>query len=148
MTAGPLIIDRLCKNISNIAASKGRLCKALLEYAVELQDLMVRNAASTRRCWTVSSSTVCGAYWARGSGSLSAARRRYLREHAALPRACLCCNVIETYGTPETCAVAAIQDIEDKNMGRVGAAVPGTYVRPDRLARGVLLRHRQTQPSR
>lgn len=126
MAAVPLIVDRVCKEISDAVASKGLLLEALLQYAVDyksswqdrgfetpLLDLFIFNKLR-RVLGSRLRVLVCG------SAPLSTRKRRF---------ACLFCHVIEAYGTTETCAVATAHDIDDKSVGRVGAAVPGTYVR-------------------
>ncbi|KAL1447984.1 hypothetical protein MTO96_006554 [Rhipicephalus appendiculatus] len=97
---------------------KGRLCEALLEYAVEyktswsecgfdtpLLDIFIFNNLR-RALGSRLRVIVCS------SAPLSTRTRRF-----AL--ACLCCHrchVIEANGTTETCAMATVQDIEDKNV--------------------------------
>ncbi|KAL1445631.1 hypothetical protein MTO96_044909 [Rhipicephalus appendiculatus] len=128
MAAVPLIVERVCKNICKEVSSKGRLFMAIFEYTIEykvswrewgfdtpLLDLLifskVRRVLGSRL-----KVLVCG------SAPLSARTRR-------LAQACLCCHVIEAYGTTETCAVGTVNDIDDTSMGRVGAPVPGSYIR-------------------
>ncbi|KAL1443338.1 hypothetical protein MTO96_046006 [Rhipicephalus appendiculatus] len=107
---------------------KGRLCEALLEYAVDYKTSWSECGFETPLLDSFIFNSLRSVLGSRlrvivcGSAPLSTRTRRFAQ-------ACLCCHVIETYGTTETCAVGAIQDIEDNNMGRVGAAVPGTYVR-------------------
>ncbi|KAH6925996.1 hypothetical protein HPB50_012935 [Hyalomma asiaticum] len=128
MAAVPLVIDRICKSISDVVASKGLLFKALFSYAVDYKDFWhdcgfdtpLLNLFVFNRVRSVLGSRlkvlVCG------SAPLSTRTRRYAR-------ACLCCHVIEAYGMTETCAVATANDIDDTSVGRVGAPVPGCYVR-------------------
>lgn len=147
MAAVPLIVDRVCKEISDAVASKGLLLEALLQYAVDyksswqdrgfetpLLDLFIFNKLR-RVPGSRLGVLVCG------SAPLSTRKRRFAQ-------ACLCCHVIEAYGTTETCAVATAHDIDDKSLGRVGAAVPGTYVRLVDWPEGVLLLDGEAKPTR
>nr|XP_037275661.1 long-chain-fatty-acid--CoA ligase 3-like [Rhipicephalus microplus] len=128
MAAVPLVVDRICKSISDVVASKGLLSKALFEYAVDYKNYWLDHGFDTPLLnYFVfdSARSVLGSrlkVLVCGSAPLSTRTRRFAR-------ACLCCQVVEAYGMTETCAVATANDADDTSVGRVGAPVPGTYVR-------------------
>ncbi|XP_037503232.1 fatty acid CoA ligase Acsl3 [Rhipicephalus sanguineus] len=128
MAAVPLVVDRICKSICEAVGSKGPLFKALFDYAVEYKDFWLDRGFDTPLLNFFLFSNVRRVLGSRlrvlvcGSAPLSTRTRRFAR-------ACLCCQVIEAYGMTETCAVATANDVDDISVGRVGAPVPGSYVR-------------------
>ncbi|KAL1425908.1 hypothetical protein MTO96_018744 [Rhipicephalus appendiculatus] len=128
MAAVPLVVDRICKSISDAVASKGLLLKALFEYAVDYKNFWLDRGFDTPLLNFFVFNSVRRVLGSRlkvlvsGSAPLSTRTRRFAR-------ACLCCQVVEAYGMTETCAVATANDVDDTSVGRVGAPVPGTYVR-------------------
>ncbi|KAH7941366.1 hypothetical protein HPB49_012732 [Dermacentor silvarum] len=128
MAAVPLVVDRICKGISDAVASKGPLLKALFDYCVDYKNFWLDCGFDTPLLNLVLFDKVRRALGSRlkvvvvGSAPLSIGTRRFAR-------ACLCCHVIEAYGLTETCAVATVNDIDDTSVGRVGAPVPGCYLR-------------------
>ncbi|XP_037499504.1 fatty acid CoA ligase Acsl3 [Rhipicephalus sanguineus] len=128
MAAVPIIIDRICKSISGAVASKGVLFKELFDYAVQYKNFWYDHGFNTPLLNHFIFNDVRRVLGSRlrvlvcGSAPLSPRTRRFAR-------ACLCCHVVEAYGTTETCAVGTVSDIDDTSVGRVGAPVPGSYIR-------------------
>ncbi|KAH7971729.1 fatty acid CoA ligase Acsl3 [Rhipicephalus sanguineus] len=128
MAAVPLIIERICKGISDNVALKGPLFEEFFNYAVEYKDFWHDRGFDTPLLNHFIFNDVRSVLGSRlrvlvcGSAPLSPRTRRFAR-------ACLGCHVIEAYGTTETCAVGTVSDIDDTSVGRVGAPVPGSYVR-------------------
>ncbi|KAL3212525.1 hypothetical protein MRX96_007941 [Rhipicephalus microplus] len=106
MAAVPLVVDRICKSISDVVASKGLLSKALFEYAVDYKNYWLDRGFDT---------PLLNYFVFDSARSVLGSRLKVL--------------VVEAYGMTETCAVATSNDADDTSVGRVGAPVPGTYVR-------------------
>ncbi|XP_050036528.2 long-chain-fatty-acid--CoA ligase 4-like [Dermacentor andersoni] len=128
MAVVPLVLDKICKGISDAVASRGPLLKALFDHAVDYKNFWLDCGFNTPLLNLLLFSKVRRALGSRlkvvvsGSAPLSIRTRRFAR-------ACLCCHVIEAYGLTETCAVATVNDIDDTSVGRVGAPIPGCYLR-------------------
>ncbi|KAH6925992.1 hypothetical protein HPB50_012931 [Hyalomma asiaticum] len=124
----PLILDRLVKGISEAAASKGALFKAIFDYAVQYKDFWINRGFETpilNRLIFKKTSAILGGNVrtvACGSAPLSAQTRRYLR-------VCLCCPIAEGYGLTETGGAATIMDPEEVRENSVGVPLPKCYLR-------------------
>lgn len=124
----PLIVDRIRKGVSELAASKGPFFKALFDYTVDYKNFWLDLGFDTPllnllvfdhvRLLLGSKLKVM----ASGSAPLSSHTRRFVR-------ACLSIRVIEGYGLTETSGGATIMDVDDMSGDRVGAPLPGCFIR-------------------
>uniref|UniRef100_A0A1E1XDH5 long-chain-fatty-acid--CoA ligase n=1 Tax=Amblyomma aureolatum TaxID=187763 RepID=A0A1E1XDH5_9ACAR len=124
----PLVAERLRKGISDAAASAGPFFKAFFDYAVRYKnfwlDLGFDTPLLNRLVFKKTRLLLGGSLEiiATGSAPLSKETRRFLR-------ACFCCYVAEGYGLTETGGAGTFMDAEDVSDERVGAPLPGCYVR-------------------
>lgn len=124
----PLIVDRLRKGVNEVAASKGPFFKALFDYAVQYKnfwldlgfDTPILNQLVFKHVRLLLGPNL--KVLACGSAPLSRHTRRFVR-------ACMGGRVIEGYGLTETSGAASIMDAEDVSADRVGAPLPGCYLR-------------------
>lgn len=124
----PLIVDRLRKGVNEVAASKGPFFKALFDYAVQYKnfwldlgfDTPILNQLVFKHVRLLLGPNL--KVLACGSAPLSSHTRRFVR-------ACMGCRVIEGYGLTETSGAASIMNAEDVSADRVGAPLPGCYLR-------------------
>uniref|UniRef100_A0A131Y9J6 long-chain-fatty-acid--CoA ligase n=1 Tax=Rhipicephalus appendiculatus TaxID=34631 RepID=A0A131Y9J6_RHIAP len=124
----PLIVDRLRKGVNEVAASKGPFFKALFDYAVQYKnfwldlgfDTPILNQLVFKHVRLLLGPNL--KVLACGSAPLSNHTRRFVR-------ACMGCRVIEGYGLTETSGAASIMNAEDVSADRVGAPLPGCYLR-------------------
>uniref|UniRef100_L7LZC3 long-chain-fatty-acid--CoA ligase n=1 Tax=Rhipicephalus pulchellus TaxID=72859 RepID=L7LZC3_RHIPC len=127
-TCVPLIVDRLRKGVNEVAASKGPFFKALFDYAVQYKnfwldlgfDTPILNQLVFKHVRLLLGPNL--KVLACGSAPLSSHTRRFVR-------ACMGCRVIEGYGLTETSGAASIMNAEDVSADRVGAPLPGCYLR-------------------
>lgn len=124
----PLVLDRLRKGVYEAIAQKGPLFKAIFEYAILYKNLWLDLGFDTPLLnMTLFKKTrlllggkiralVCS------SAPISSETRQFVR-------ACFCCRVTEAYGLSETCGAVCIMDADDASMGRVGAPIPGCFIR-------------------
>uniref|UniRef100_A0A224YSN0 long-chain-fatty-acid--CoA ligase n=1 Tax=Rhipicephalus zambeziensis TaxID=60191 RepID=A0A224YSN0_9ACAR len=127
-TSVPLIVDRLRKGVNEVAASKGPFFKALFDYAVQYKnfwldlgfDTPILNQLVFKHVRLLLGPNL--KVLACGSAPLSNHTRRFVR-------ACMGCRVIEGYGLTETSGAASIMNAEDVSADRVGAPLPGCYLR-------------------
>ncbi|XP_037575027.1 long-chain-fatty-acid--CoA ligase 4 [Dermacentor silvarum] len=124
----PLIVDRLRKGVNEIAASKGPLFKALFDYAVQYKNFWLDVGFDTpflNQLVFKHVRLLMGPnlkVLACGSAPLSGYTRRFVR-------ACMGCRVIEGYGLTETSGAATIMNADDASADRVGAPLPGCYIK-------------------
>uniref|UniRef100_A0A023GNR4 long-chain-fatty-acid--CoA ligase n=1 Tax=Amblyomma triste TaxID=251400 RepID=A0A023GNR4_AMBTT len=124
----PLIVDRIRKGVNEVAASKGPFFRALFDYAVQYKnfwldlgfDTPLLNMLVFKHVRLLLGNNV--KVLACGSAPLSGHTRRFVR-------ACFGCKVIEGYGLTETSGAATIMNAEDVSAERVGAPLPGCYIR-------------------
>lgn len=124
----PLIVDRLRKGVNEVAASKGPFFKALFDYAVQYKnfwldlgfDTPILNQLVFKHVRLLLGPNL--KVLACGSAPLSRHTRRFVR-------ACMGGRVIEGYGLTETSGAASIMNAEDVSADRVGAPLPGCYLR-------------------
>ncbi|KAK8774375.1 hypothetical protein V5799_011089 [Amblyomma americanum] len=128
MDCVPLVGDRLRKGICDAAASAGPFFKAFFDYAVRYKtfwlDLGFDTPLLNRVVFKKTRQLLGGSVKIIGCGSapLSRQTRRFMR-------ACFCCYVPEGYGLTETGAGGTLMDVDDVSEERVGAPLPGCYVR-------------------
>ncbi|XP_037274247.2 fatty acid CoA ligase Acsl3 [Rhipicephalus microplus] len=124
----PLIVDRLRKGVNEVAAAKGPFFKALFDYAVQYKnfwldlgfDTPILNQLVFKHVRLLLGPNL--KVLACGSAPLSRHTRRFVR-------ACMGGRVIEGYGLTETSGAASIMNAEDVSADRVGAPLPGCYLR-------------------
>lgn len=124
----PLIVDRIRKGVNDVAASKGPFFRALFDYAVQYKnfwldlgfDTPLLNVLVFKHVRMLLGNNV--KVLACGSAPLSGHTRRFVK-------ACLGCKVLEGYGLTETCGAATIMNAQDVSAERVGAPLPGCYIR-------------------
>uniref|UniRef100_A0A1E1XAZ9 long-chain-fatty-acid--CoA ligase n=1 Tax=Amblyomma aureolatum TaxID=187763 RepID=A0A1E1XAZ9_9ACAR len=124
----PLIVDRIRKGVNEVAASKGPFFSALFDYAVHYKnfwldlgfDTPLLNMLVFKHVRLLLGNNV--KVLACGSAPLSGHTRSFVR-------ACLGCKVVEGYGLTETSGAATIMTADDVSAERVGAPLPGCYIR-------------------
>ncbi|XP_050037692.1 fatty acid CoA ligase Acsl3-like [Dermacentor andersoni] len=128
MVCVPLIVDRLRKGVNEVAASKGPVFKALFDYAVQYKnfwldlgfDTPLLNQLVFKHVRLLLGPNL--KVLACGSAPLSSYTRQFVR-------ACMGCRVIEGYGTTETNGGGSFMNADDASADRVGAPLPGCYIK-------------------
>ncbi|XP_075555772.1 fatty acid CoA ligase Acsl3-like [Dermacentor variabilis] len=128
MVCVPLIVDRLRKGVNEVAASKGPVFKALFDYAVQYKnfwldlgfDTPLLNQLVFKHVRLLLGPNL--KVLACGSAPLSSYTRRFVR-------ACMGCRVIEGYGITETSGGGSFMNADDASADRVGAPLPGCYIK-------------------
>ncbi|XP_077524274.1 long-chain-fatty-acid--CoA ligase 4-like [Amblyomma americanum] len=128
MACVPLVAERLRKGICDAAASAGPFFKAFFDYAVRYKtfwlDLGFDTPLLNRLVFQKTRLLLGGKlhFIVFGSAPLSRHTRRFMR-------ACFCCYVTEGYGLTESGGAGTLMDVEDVSEERVGAPLPGCYIR-------------------
>lgn len=124
----PLILDRIRKSITEIAASKGPFFARVFEYAVAYKCFWLRLGFNTpilnRLVFNKMRALLGGRFTMVGTGSAPLAV-----DTDAFIRACLDCCPVGGYGLTETAGSATLKDMDDQSFGRVGSPILGGYVK-------------------
>lgn len=124
----PLILDRLHKGVTDVSAAKGPLFSALFDCAISYKTFWLNSGFSTPVLDMLVFNKVRLLLGGNvnvllcGSAPLSIYTRHFVR-------ACFGCRVIEGYGMTETSGPATLMDPDDTTADRVGAPLPGFYIR-------------------
>ncbi|KAL3216655.1 hypothetical protein MRX96_032971 [Rhipicephalus microplus] len=128
MVSVPLILDRIRKSITEVAATKGPFFRRIFEYLIAYKSFWLRLGFNTpllnRMVFNKMRALLGGRVKviATGSAPLSADTHEFIQ-------ACLDCYVVQGYGLTETAAGATIMDLDDMSFGRVGAPLVGCYIK-------------------
>lgn len=128
MACVPLVADRIRQTIIEAAASKGPFFRTVLDYSINYKnlwlDLGFRTPLLNRLIFNKIRHVLGGRlkFMAVGAAPLSNQTRRFVR-------ASLSVQIVEGYGLTESGGAATIMGTDDMNEGRVGAPLPGCYVR-------------------
>ncbi|KAH9375904.1 hypothetical protein HPB48_012544 [Haemaphysalis longicornis] len=124
----PLVVDRIRQTVYEAAASKGPFFKTVLDFSIRYKnvwlDLGFRTPLLNRLIFN-KIRHVLGSklkFMAVGAAPLSNQTRRFVR-------ASLSVQIIEGYGLTESGGAATIMGTDDMSQGRVGAPLPGCYIR-------------------
>lgn len=124
----PLILDRLHKAVTDVSATKGAFFRALFDCAISYKSFWLNSGFSTPVLDMLVFNKVRLLLGGNvkvllcGSAPLSIYTRHFVR-------ACFGCRVIEGYGMTETSGPATLMDPDDTTADRVGAPLPGFYLR-------------------
>ncbi|KAG0411771.1 hypothetical protein HPB47_011109 [Ixodes persulcatus] len=128
MVSVPLILDRIRKSITEVAAVRGPFFSRFFNYVVAYKSFWQRMGFNTpilnRLVFNKMRALLGGrlSVIATGSAPLSADTHEFIQ-------ACLDCYVVQGYGLTETAAGATIMDLEDVSFGRVGAPIVSCYIK-------------------
>ncbi|CAN7998157.1 unnamed protein product [Ixodes pacificus] len=128
MVSVPLILDRIRKSITEVAAARGPFFSRFFNYVVAYKSFWQRMGYNTpilnRLVFNKMRALLGGrlSVIATGSAPLSADTHEFIQ-------ACLDCYVVQGYGLTETAAGATIMDLEDVSFGRVGAPIASCYIK-------------------
>ncbi|KAH9375906.1 hypothetical protein HPB48_012546 [Haemaphysalis longicornis] len=124
----PLVADRIRQTVYESAASKGLFFKTLLDYSITYKnfwlDLGFRTPLLNRLIFNKIRSILGGKlkFLASSAAPLSIQTRRFVR-------ASLSVQILDGYGLTESGGAATLMSTDDMSEGRVGAPLPGCYIR-------------------
>ncbi|XP_048487421.1 long-chain-fatty-acid--CoA ligase 4 isoform X2 [Plutella xylostella] len=128
ITTVPLIMDRICKGITDKVTRSGPLASAFFKWAYTYKETWMRRGYDTpflnRFIFAKISSLLGGNIRLMISGGAPLSPDTHTQI-----RICLSCDVIAGYGLTETTSAATVMDAHDRSTGRVGAPTTGTDIK-------------------
>lgn len=128
MVSVPLILDRIRKSITELAAAKGPFFNTFFEFLISYKSFWLRAGFDTPILNSLVFKKMRALLGGRirviatGSAPLSADTHEFIQ-------ACFSCYVVQGYGLTETAAGATVMELDDVSFGRVGPPIIGCYIR-------------------
>ncbi|CAN7942810.1 unnamed protein product [Ixodes hexagonus] len=123
-----LILDRICKNITDGVDAKGAFISRFFEYALRYKTFWLGKGFNT---------PILNPLVFRKMRTLLGGQLRIIAVDSlplcvktdAFIRACFDCRPVQVYGLIETTASGAIKDVNDMNFGSTGSPSQGCYLK-------------------
>ncbi|XP_077296277.1 acyl-CoA synthetase long-chain isoform X2 [Arctopsyche grandis] len=120
LTTVPLIMDRICKGITEKVSKGGEFQNAFFRWAYVYKEKWMKRGYDTPMLNKIVFSKVSSLMGGKLRLMVSGGAPLAPDTHTQI-KICLCCDVISGYGLTETTSSATVMDSYDRSTGRVGA---------------------------